>query len=322
MTDDVQVDDPSLYPEEPDLATRGAGGVGATATAAMGGEPSGGQASLWSDAWRELIRNPYFLAPAFLVVVFVAMAIAPQLFTSANPRACSLSNSLIRPNAEQWFGTDIQGCDYYARVIYGARISVIIAVTATISVFMISVVLGSVAGFYGGAIDALIARITDIWFAIPTILGGIIILSVVENKGVLQVALIIIVLSWPTTMRLMRSSVLGAKEMDYVQAARALGANDLRLLRRHILPNSLAPVIVYGTIFAGIAIVLEASLSFLGIGIQLPAISWGLQLSQASPRILQAPHLLLFPGLFLSLAVLSFIMLGDALRDALDPKLR
>jgi ABC-type dipeptide/oligopeptide/nickel transport system permease subunit len=110
--------------------------------------------------------------------------------------------------------------------------------------------------------------------------------------------------------------------MDYVQAARALGANDLRLLRRHILPNSLAPVIVYGTIFAGIAIVSEAALSFLGIGIQLPAISWGLQLSNAQSRILQAPHLLAFPGLFLSVAVLSFIMLGDALRDALDPKLR
>jgi oligopeptide transport system permease protein len=254
--------------------------------------------------------------------VLSVMALWPQLFTSADPRACQLGDSLITPNREHWFGTDIQGCDYYARVIYGARISMIIGLVVASSTFVIGVLLGSLAGFYGNWIDALFARITDIWFAIPTILGGIIILSVIDNRGVLQVALVLIVLGWPTLMRLMRSQVLSVKEQDYVAAAKALGASDVRLLTRHIIPNSLAPVIVYTTIFVGIAIVAEASLSFLGIGVQLPSISWGLQLSQAQQRLLQSPHLLLFPGMFLSVTILAFIIMGDALRDALDPKLR
>jgi ABC-type dipeptide/oligopeptide/nickel transport system permease subunit len=187
---------------------------------------------------------------------------------------------------------------------------------------VVAVVLGSAAGYYGGLVDTVIARATDIMFGIPFILGAIVILTVLGTRGLPQVTFVLVVLGWPTMTRLMRSSVLGIRDLDYVQAAKALGASDLRILARHILPNAVAPVVVYATIYVGIVIALEATLSFLGVGLQLPAISWGLMISDAQYRVAAAPHLLLFPGLFLSLTVLSFILMGDALRDALDPKLR
>ncbi len=279
-------------------------------------------ASLWGDAWRELRTRPVFVISAFLIVVLVLMAAWPGLFTSIDPRQCTLTNSLLRPSTEHWFGTDLQGCDYYARTIHGARISITIGLLVTIFATFIAVVGGSIAGYYGGITDTIIARITDIWFAVPTILGGIVILTLFGERGVLQVSLVLIVLGWPTMLRLARSAVLSVKEEEYVDAARALGASDFRIISRHILPNSLAPVIVYATITVGVIIAAEAALSFLGVGLQLPAISWGLMISVAQNRILTAPHLLLFPGLFLSVTVFSFILMGDALRDALDPKLR
>jgi ABC-type dipeptide/oligopeptide/nickel transport system permease subunit len=282
----------------------------------------GRQASLWGDAVRELVRSPLFVAAAVIALVVIVMAIVPSLFTSADPRSCSLSNSLVRPSADAWFGYDLQGCDYYARTIYGARASIAIGFLASATAAVIGIVLGSLAGYYGGWLDAVLARLADVVFAIPIILGGIVILSALGSRGVWQVALVLFVLAWPTSMRLMRSQVLSIKQQDYVQAARALGAGDFRIIVRHILPNGIAPVVVYATIFVGVVIGAEATLSFLGVGLQLPAVSWGLMLSVAQNRILQAPHLLLFPGLFLSLTVLAFLVMGDQLRDALDPKLR
>ena len=304
--------------------------AGSAAEAAVGGqliagdeiEPVGKPASLWSDAWKELRTSPLFIISAILIAVFLVMAAFPTLFTKADPRLCDLSNSLETPSAEHWFGFDLQGCDYVARTVYGARVSISIGVIVTIFAVFISIVLGSLAGFYGGWLDAVIARVTDIWFAIPTILGGIVILNLLPSRGLWQVSLVLILLGWPTMLRLLRSAVLSAKEQDYVDAARALGANDFRIITRHILPNALAPVIVYATITVGVIISAEAALSFLGVGLQLPAISWGLMISGAQTRILQSPHLLLFPGAFLSVTVFSFILMGDALRDALDPKLR
>ncbi len=279
-------------------------------------------ASLWSDAWKELRRNAIFVVSAVIILILTAMAIFPGLFTSADPRACNLSNSLGTPSSEHWFGFDLQGCDYYARTIYGARISMSIGVVVTFFAAALAIILGSLAGYYGGVVDSIIARITDIWFAIPTILGGIVILSLLGQKGFFQVSFVLIILGWPTLLRLYRSSVLSAKEQDYVEAARALGASDFRILTRHILPNAIAPVVVYSAITVGVIIAAEAALSFLGVGLQLPAISWGLMISKAQLRILSSPHLLFFPGLFLSVTVFAFILMGDALRDALDPKLR
>ena len=280
------------------------------------------EAGLWSDAWRQLRRNPLFLGSAVLIAVFTLMAVAPGLFTRADPRACDLSNSLLRPSAEHWFGFDLQGCDYYAKVIHGARVSMTIGIATVVGTAVVAVVLGTLAGFYGGLADTLIARVTDVWFALPTFLGAVVVLSVLGGKGLPQLTFVLVLFGWPTMTRLMRSAVLSVRDMEYVTAARALGAGDLRLMWRHILPNALAPVIVYGAIRVGIVIAAEATLSFLGLGLQLPAISWGLMIAGAQPRLLSAPHLLLFPGLFLSLTVLAFVLLGDALRDAFDPRLR
>ena len=280
------------------------------------------ETGLWSDAWRQLRRNPLFLGPAAVIVLFTAMAVAPGLFSGADPRACNLSDSLGRPSAGHWFGYDLQGCDYYAKVIHGARVSMTIGIATVAGTALVAVVLGTLAGFYGGIVDTLIARVTDVWFALPTFLGAVVVLSVLGGKGLPQLTFVLVVFGWPTMTRLMRSAVLVVRDLEYVTAARALGAGDVRLMARHVLPNALAPVIVYGAIRVGIVIAAEATLSFLGLGLQLPAISWGLMIAAAQPRLLSAPHLLLFPGLFLSVTVLAFVLLGDALRDAFDPRLR
>jgi ABC-type dipeptide/oligopeptide/nickel transport system permease subunit len=288
------------------------------AQAPQQGKPS----SLWSDAWKELRRKPSFVISAVIIILMVVIAAFPQLFTSADPRDCSLLNALQPPSSEHWFGFDLQGCDYYARTIYGARTSISIGLVVTFFATLIAVTGGSIAGYKGGWVDAVLARLTDIWFAIPLILAGIVFLNALGSKGFWTVCGVLIVFGWPTMLRLMRSSVLTVRELDYVDAARALGASDWRIITRHILPNGITPVIVYATITVGVIISAEATLSFLNVGLQLPAISWGLMISVAQNRILEAPHLLFFPGLFLSVTVFAFILMGDALRDALDPKLR
>lgn len=278
-------------------------------------------ASLWGDAWRQLRTSPLFVVSGLLIILFIVMAAVPGLFTDTDPHACFLSNSVDRPQAGHPFGFDVQGCDYYARTIYGARVSISIGLVVTLFSTLIAIVFGTLAAYYGGWLDTIIARIADIWFALPFILGGIVILSVLDHSFK-NVAGVLVLLGWPTMLRLMRSSVLATREADYVEAARSLGASDLRIMVRHILPNAIAPVIVYATIYVGVVISAEAALSYLGVGLQLPAISWGLMINTAQNRITSAPHLLLFPGAFLSVAVFSFILMGDALRDALDPKLR
>lgn len=316
-------------------------GSEASAGAATGGATvgvAGREASLWSDAWRQLRRNPLFIISGLVILIFAVMAAFPQVFTSfypgiRDPRECNLSNTVGPPSATAWFGFNLQGCDYYANVIHGARVSMIIGIATAVFSGLIAVVFGSMAGYFGGRLDTLISRITDVFFGIPFILGAIVILNAsaqdwrilfitLPRRGLAQVTVVLVALGWMTMLRLMRSATIERRDADFVDAARALGANTSRIIIRHILPNAIAPVIVYGTIFIGVAISVEASLSFLGVGLQLPEISWGLMINSSFRRILQAPHLLLFPGAFLSVLVLAFIVLGDALRDALDPRLR
>lgn len=294
------------------------------------GQPVRGR-SLWANAWDELRRNPLFWISAALIVLFVLMAIVPQLFTSKDPTFADLRLARQKPSAQAWFGYDGQGYDVYARTIYGARASILVGILATAFTMVFGSFMGIVAGFFGGWVDAVLSRLGDIFFAIPLLLGGILILYTFPSTPstpylviVLKVVLAMAVIGWPNLARLMRSSVLQVKPNDYVQAARALGASPTRIIVSHILPNAVAPVIVVSTINLGAFIATEATLSFLGIGLQPPAISWGLAISDAASigLIRVAPHMLLFPALFLSLTVLAFIMLGDAVRDALDPKLR
>ncbi|HYN29785.1 MAG TPA: ABC transporter permease [Dermatophilaceae bacterium] len=285
--------------------------------------------SLTSDAWRTMRSRPMFWVAAAMILVFVTMAVFPRLFTATDPALADLSRSRETPNADAWFGRDRQGYDIFARCIYGARASILVGLIATVGTALIGGVVGITAGYVGGAWDAVLSRVGDIFFAIPLLLGAIIFLvSLPELFSssyiliVLKVALALVVLGWPSIARLIRSSVIQVKPNDYVQAARALGASPLRIVRSHILPNAVASVIVVSTINLGAFIAAEATLSYLGIGLQPPAISWGIDISAATVGIRTTPHMLFFPSLFLSLAVLAFILLGDVVRDALDPKNR
>jgi oligopeptide transport system permease protein len=277
---------------------------------------------LWSDVWRQLRRSPQFLFGVVIIAVLAVMAVVPQVFTRIDPRACDLSRSRQGPSAEAWFGYDVQGCDYYSNVIYGARVSISIGLLVVGGSLVIALVLGSLAGFLGGWVDGLIARVADIVYGLPLILGTIIILYQFTERTVLVVGMALLALLWMNPMRLLRSSVIAVRDADYVVAARGLGASGWRLVVRHILPNSLAPLLVYATISVGQVIAAEATLSFLGVGLQLPSISWGLMISTAQNYLRTSLHLLLFPGAFLTVTVLAFITLGNSLRDALDPKLR
>ena len=287
--------------------------------------------SLWSDAWYEMRRRPMFWISAALILLFVLMAIFPGFFAHQSPTHCPLKESRLAPSAAHIFGTDIQGCDVYARTVYGARASIMVGLLATLGVAVIGSVVGLIAGFFGGFLDTLLSRIGEIFIAIPVLLGGIVILYTFPSPPgtpfLVQIGKVVaamVILMWPTIARLMRGSVMQVLPNEYVMAAKALGASGRRMILSHILPNAVAPVIAVATINLGQFIAFEATLSFLGIGLRDPIISWGGSISESSGigYVTTAPHMLLFPSLFLSLTVLSFIMLGEVARDALDPKQR
>ncbi|MEU9827175.1 ABC transporter permease [Micromonospora chersina] len=285
---------------------------------------------LLGDAWRDLRRKPLFWISATFILLFVVMAAFPSLFTSGDAVNGALGRSRVEPSADAWFGYDVQGRDVYARVIYGARASIVVALLSTILTLVFGGAMGIIAGYRGGWVDAVLSRIADIFFGLPFVLGSIVILTTFNGSGTDNgewtimglVILSLTVLSWPVVMRLMRSSVLATKEADYIVAARALGAGNGRIILKHLLPNCLAPLLVYGTIMVGSFIGAEATLSFLGIGLKSPVVSWGIMISEAQNYIRVSPFLLFFPAAFLVVAVLSFVMLGEAVREALDPKLR
>ncbi|MCB0899156.1 MAG: ABC transporter permease [Actinobacteria bacterium] len=286
--------------------------------------------SLWSDAWRELKSSKIFIISLVLIVLFLIMTFFPQLFTfGKDPMTCDLTKSRLGPSSQAWFGYDNNGCDVYTRTIYGAKASILVGVFATLFTMLLGGFIGVIAGFFGGWVDSILSRVTDIFFAIPLLLGGILVLtsfpagdSANLYSEVAKVVLALGILGWTSMTRIMRSSVIQVRNADFVVAARALGASNSRIINKHVVPNSLAPLIVLATISLGGYIGAEATLSFLGLGLQPPVISWGTMINDAQPYIRVAPFMLFFPAFFLSIAVLSFIMLGDAVREALDPKLR
>ncbi|MER6302260.1 ABC transporter permease [Kitasatospora sp. NPDC001539] len=284
--------------------------------------------SLGSDAWHDLRRKPIFVISALLILLLVVIAIAPGLFTSVDPRAGDLRlHYLTKPNYSHffeadWFGYDLQGRSIYARTIYGARASVVVGICVTVGVTILGGLTGMIAGYFGGWIDTIISRVTDVFFGIPLLLGSLVILNAFTSRTIWSVVFALVALGWTQMTRVMRGSVITVKQSDFVTAAKALGAGTSRILFKHILPNAIAPVIVVATIALGGYIATEATLSFLGIGLQDPTISWGIDINSAQKVIRTAPFALFFPAGMLSITVLAFIMLGDAVRDALDPKLR
>jgi oligopeptide transport system permease protein len=282
--------------------------------------------SLWADAWRKLRRRPLFIISAVMIALIIVVALFPGLFTQVAPNNnCQLANSDGAPAAGHPLGFTFQGCDVYSRIIHGTQASLMVGVFSVLFVALIGVTLGAIAGFYGGWIDAVIARLGDIFFALPLVLGALVVSQLPfmrDNRGVWTVVMILVALGWPQMARITRGAVMEVRNADFVTAARSLGVSRIGSLVRHVLPNALAPIIVLATMELGVFIVAEATLSFIGIGLPGSIMSWGNDIAAARSSVRTNPAILLYPAMALSVTVLSFIMLGDALRDALDPKSR
>jgi ABC-type dipeptide/oligopeptide/nickel transport system permease subunit len=256
-----------------------------------------------------------------IIVTFVVLAIMAPVISPYDPNAQNLRDAIQGPSGSHWLGTDQLGRDVATRLMYGARISLMIGVLAVLIGLVIGVPLGMIAGYYGGWADLAISRFADMMFAFTSILLA---LTLVAVLGVsLQNVIIAVGISViPVIIRLVRSSVLSLREEPYVEAARALGASNLRIITRHVFRNSLTPVLVHGTLSIGVSILLAAGLGFLGLGVQSPTAEWGTMLGEGRQFIFSAPHMTTFPGIAIFLAILAFNLLGDGLRDALDPRMR
>ncbi|MBC9726944.1 ABC transporter permease [Streptomyces sp. TRM68367] len=282
--------------------------------------------SLWGDAWRDLRSNWVFIVAAVLILLLLVMAAFPGLFTSADPNYKDLANHYLqKPNyghlfAADWLGYDAQGRSVYARAIHGTRASLLVGAGTALVVTLFGGLIGMVAGYFGGWLDAVLSRITDMFFGIPFLLGAMVMLNSFTDRSIPVVIAALAFLGWTQTARVMRGSVITVKQADYVHAAKALGAGTRRILFRHVLPNAVAPVIVVATISLGLYIAAEATLSFLGLG--LDGVSWGNDVSDGGNQIRVAKWIMLYPSILLSITVLAFIMLGEAVRNALDPKMR
>ncbi len=283
-------------------------------------EPS----NLWRDAWRDMRKRPMFYISGVLIVLVALIALFPTLFTNVPPNDnCLLENSSAGATDGHPLGFTRQGCDVYSRIIYGTATSLSVGLIVTLMTTLVGVFIGAIAGFYGKWVDALLSRIGDIFFSIPYILAAVVIMSVFSKyRNIWVISAAIGIFAWPSTARVLRAEILRVKNLDFVMASTAIGVSRFRILMRHVLPNSIAPVIVVTTISLAAAIVAEATLSFLGVGLPSEVMSWGNDISQAQSQLRNAPQLLIWPSLALSITVLSFIMMGEVIRDALDPKAR
>ncbi len=279
--------------------------------------------NLWLDAWRDARRRPIFYISGAMIILVALVALFPHWFTTVAPDRCDLKNSLLGPSDGHLLGFTRQGCDIYSRIIFGTSTSLSVGLIVTILTTVVGIFFGAIAGFYGKWIDALLSRAGDIFFSIPYILAAVVIMSVFSAyRNVWVISAAIGIFAWPSTARVLRAEVLRVKNSDFVMAATAVGLSRFKILMRHVMPNSIAPVIAVTTISLAAAIVAEATLSFLGVGLPSTTMSWGNDISQAQANLRTSPQVLLWPSLALSLTVLAFILMGEVLRDALDPKAR
>lgn len=286
-------------------------------------DESAAATSMWADTWRTLRRNPLFIVSAILIIAIIFVAFFPSTLTKQDPNYCVLKHSLDPASAAHPFGLDMQGCDIYARVVYGTRTSLSVGLLATILVVLVGSLIGALAGFFGGWVDTILSRITDIFLALPMLLGAIVVLQMFRtSKSIWKIVLVMVLFGWVGVARIARSAVMESKNLEFNTASTALGSTPTRNLFKHIVPNSLAPIIVVGTTSLGTYIVLEATLSFLGIGLPTTTVSWGGDISTARDVLTTNPEVLFYPSIALAITVLAFIMMGDAVKDALDPKSR
>lgn len=275
----------------------------------------------WREGWRSFKKSKISLIGASIVLFFIVLAAIGPMIAPQGINEQDFTKRLLAPSGQHWFGTDDFGRDIFSRVVHGARISLWVGLFSVILSVIVGSVLGIVAGYYGKWIDTIISRVFDIMLAFPSILLAIAVVAVLGPS--LQNALIAIaIINVPNFGRLIRSKVLSVKEEEYIVAAKAIGMRDIRILFSHILPNSMTPIIVQGTLAIATAIIEAAALGFLGLGAQAPAPEWGKMLADARIYLLKAPWTMIFPGLAIMLTVLGFNLMGDGLRDALDPKMK
>ncbi len=280
------------------------------------------RAGAWTTLGRFVRKKPLGAAGGVLMVAMVVTAIFANVLQTHDPIATDASNTLAAPSAEHWLGADHLGRDIYSRIVHGARVSLIVGLASTLLGSVLGGIIGLLSGYVGGKTDLITQRFLDILQGLPLLVLALV-MSASLGPSIQNVIIAISVPIIPRAARVIRSSVLSIREMQYVEAARAVGVSHLRIAFRHILPNTMGPFIVLGTAQLGSAILVEATLSFLGLGVPEPYPSWGRMLSVSAAEYAQkAPHLVMFPGLAISLAVFGSNLLGDALRDTLDPRLR
>jgi peptide/nickel transport system permease protein len=280
------------------------------------------ETSSWSASLARIKEQPLAAIGVALLAVFLVCALLAPWLAPADPAALDLHGRLVGPSAAHWFGTDELGRDILSRTLYGARISLIVAVSVVGLSLAIGLAAGCVAGFYGGWLDtAITTYVMNAFLALPGILLAIAFVAFM-GPGLWNVIVALAISGWVGYARLVRGQVMAVKEREYVEAARALGASDLRILSRHVLPNIVQPLIVQAAVGMATAVMAEATLSFLGLGVPPPAASWGSMLNDARSHLFDSPHMVFFPAMAVMLCVLSFNFIGDALRDFMDPRTR
>ena len=280
-----------------------------------------GKNKLWREHFSILVRNRLAKTGLVVIAIYLLTALVAPFFAPYDPIKQDLPSTLKPPSLKNFFGTDEFGRDIFSRLIFGARISLLIGAGAVAIAFILGTILGTAAGYYGGGTDSIIMRIMDIMLSFPAILLAIVIVTIL-GPGLVNVLIAVGIQSTPMFARMIRGSVLSVKENEYVLAARALGANDFRILLKHVLPNCMAPMIVLGTLRIGTAIITAAGLSFLGLGAQPPTPEWGAMLASGRNYMRAAIWVATIPGLAIMTVVFGFNLLGDGLRDAMDPRMK
>lgn len=275
----------------------------------------------WREAIRGILHHKMAVAGLIILVFFIGVAVLAPLLTPYDYKEQVLADRLKPPSAEHWFGTDDLGRDVFTRVVYGARISLWVGFASVVGSIVVGTMLGIIAGYYGRWLDMLISRLFDILLAFPGILLAIAIVAIL-GPSLFNALVAIAIVNIPTYGRLVRARVLSLKQEEYITAAKSIGMKNGRILLSHVLPNSLTPIIVQGTLGIGTGILETAALGFLGMGAQPPSPEWGKMLSDSRQFIQTAPWTLIFPGVSIMLTVLGFNLLGDGMRDILDPKMR
>lgn len=283
------------------------------------------QLESFKQFWRRLAKNRAALIGGIMILFFVIMAfLGPWLittFTDWKPNATSVANKLQGPSAEHWFGTDSFGRDIFTRIVFGMKLTLYVGFLSVFVGGVIGVILGIVSGYYGGKVDTIIMRLMDVLLAFPGILLALAIVAVLGGS-LTNVIIAVGIFSVPAFARIVRGSTLSVKKLEYIDAVRALGASDFRIIFKHILPNVMSPIIVQASLRIATAILTGAGLAFLGLGAQPPAPEWGAMLNEGRQYMYEAGHVALFPGLMIVIVVLAFNIFGDGVRDALDPKMK